>query len=96
LIFPSLALDIATRHSCHGAEFGERLDPVNDAEEPKGQASDPRWRVARASVDRPRRRRSCATLPSRRVISTDATPPAAKRRCGIDSPPGQFGDPPGE
>jgi len=25
--------DIATRHSCHGSEFGERLDPVNDAED---------------------------------------------------------------
>jgi hypothetical protein len=33
LIFPSLARDIATRHSCHGGEFGDRLDPVNDAED---------------------------------------------------------------
>jgi hypothetical protein len=32
LRFRSLSLEIATRHSSHGGEFGERIDPVKDAE----------------------------------------------------------------
>ncbi|MGH6862783.1 MAG: hypothetical protein ACRECN_00670 [Methylocella sp.] len=29
--FQSLSLEIATRHSSHGGEFGERIEPVKDA-----------------------------------------------------------------
>jgi hypothetical protein len=31
LRFQSLPLEIAARHSSHGGEFGERIDPVKDA-----------------------------------------------------------------
>jgi hypothetical protein len=31
LRFQSLLQEIATRHSSHGGEFGERIDPVKDA-----------------------------------------------------------------
>jgi hypothetical protein len=29
--FPSLSREIATRHSSHGGEFGERIDSIKDA-----------------------------------------------------------------
>jgi hypothetical protein len=32
LSFQSLSREIATRHSSHGGEFGERIDSVKDAE----------------------------------------------------------------
>jgi hypothetical protein len=31
LRFQSLSREIAARHSSHGGEFGERIDPVKDA-----------------------------------------------------------------
>jgi hypothetical protein len=43
LSFPSLSREIATRHSSHGGEFGERIDSVKDASQ-KGVRKDARRR----------------------------------------------------